>query len=288
MDLKIDRRTVSRTIGRITAAVLLPALLTACAHPAATSPTSSPPPSGARPAPSSPPILRSQLAALVADSGVDLQIVVAGTGFTATSVGKVDQDTAWSTIKVPIAIAAMTTGSPDPDDVEQAISVSDNDATMHLWSLLGEGTGAADTVQKVISRLGDSRTVVLPDDDAGPDQPFGMTRWRATDQLRFTEGLACATDAASVRVRGHMARIDPSEQFGLAGIHPSMVKGGWGIEDDGDYTIRQMAVLPHGGGYSAVVFIAQGPQGDVDRTVATLRTWFTAHRDDLPLRRCPR
>ncbi|MDN6761628.1 hypothetical protein, partial [Acidipropionibacterium jensenii] len=75
---------------------------------------------------------------------------------------------------------------------------------------------------------------------------------------------------------------------GRAGYPPGSGQGGVGIEDDGDYTIRQMAVLPHGGGYSAVVFIAQGPQGDVDRTVATLRTWFTAHRDDLPLRRCPR
>lgn len=293
-----DRRAVRRTT---TTALLLP-LLAGCAHggvgseasspvaPISATTASRPAPGSASPTPSATPMtpagLRSELTGLVSDSSVDLQVVVAGTGTSAVSVGEVDADTAWSTMKVPIAIAALQNGSTEMGDVKEAITLSDNDAAIDLWDSLGAGTGAADTVQTVIRRFGDSDTTVQPDGQDGSDEPFGMTQWRAVDQVRFVEGLACTTDPSAVKVRGYMGQIDPSEQFGLAGIHPSMVKAGWGDEDDGDYTVRQMAILPHNDGYSAVTFIAQGPEDGVDRTVADLKVWFTAHIKDLPVRHC--
>lgn len=300
MDLRTDRRTARR----LTVIALLLPLLAGCAHsnggeasgtgspisPSASESRPAPAPASASSAASTPSAtpfdLRSELTGLVSDSSVDLEIVVAGTGSSSTGVGEVDADTAWSTMKVPIAIAALQNGSAEMDDVKAAITLSDNDAAIDLWNSLGAGDDAANTVQAVIRRFGDSRTVVLPDDRAGADEPFGMTRWTAADQVRFVEGLACTTDPSAVKVRDYMGQIDPSEQFGLAGVHPSMVKAGWGNEDNGDYTVRQMAILPHDGGYSAVTFIAQGSEDEVDRTVANLKTWFAAHRKELPVRHC--
>lgn len=228
-----------------------------------------------------------ELTSLTQQVATPLQIVVSGTGTDQISAGRISTPTAWSTLKVPIAIAALSRGTADIDDVKEAITISDNDAAIRLWNSLGSGEGAADTVQSVLSAHGDADTTVLPDAKVDPDEPFGMTRWQADDQARFTDWLACATDPSARTVRSYMGQIDSSQQFGLAGIHPSMVKAGWGDEDSGQYTVRQMAVLPHDDGYSVVTFIAQGDsEASVDRTVQEVGKWISARSSQLPLRHC--
>lgn len=290
----VNRRSGARAAAGLALAVAMTA--SGCAGGAGTTPspsTTSPSPSRTRspsptPTPTPRPSLQAQLSSLVKQaSPVSLQVVVSGAGSSMVSVGSVATPTAWSTIKVPIAIAALQNGSAKMDDVEQAITISDNDAAIRLWNGLGSGEGAADDVQALLAAHGDPHTVVLPDPKVNADEHFGSTRWQAGDQAQFANWLACTTDRSAVTVRSYMSKIDPSQQFGLASIHPSMVKAGWGGEDSGQYTVRQMGVLPHGGGYTVVTFIAQGPsEASVESTVDVVGKWFSARTSQLPVRRC--
>jgi hypothetical protein len=46
---------------------------------------------------------------------------------------------AWSTMKVPVIVASITSGRPGWHAVEAAITRSDNDAARLLWSGLDDG-----------------------------------------------------------------------------------------------------------------------------------------------------
>ena len=80
-------------------------------------------------------------------------------------VGSLTSGAAWSTIKVPLAIAALTAAAEDL--VERAITESDNDAARALWKSLGPPAAAAAAVERVLASAGDPDTrvqteVVLP------------------------------------------------------------------------------------------------------------------------------
>ncbi|AXE39315.1 serine hydrolase [Acidipropionibacterium virtanenii] len=277
------RALAAALVGCLSSAILLGGCAGAGSPATASSPAD---PSSPSSSPSPTPVDAADLTALTREVPTSMQIVVSAQGSNLITAGSIRTPTAWSTLKVPIAIAALSRGTADTDDVKEAITVSDNDAAIRLWNSLGAGERAADTVQAVLSAHGDKDTTVLPD-RVDPDEPFGMTRWQADDQARFMEWLACTDDSSARTVRSYMGQIDSSQQFGLSSIHPSMVKAGWGDEDSGQYTVRQMAVLPHDDGYSVVTFIAQGDsESSVDRTVDAVGTWISAHSSQLPLRHC--
>src|SRR5690606_38936782 len=71
-------------------------------------------------------------------------------------LGQAPDETAWSTIKVPLAIAAVeraeTEGAAAPwPQVEAAITRSDNGAATTLWSSLGPPQQAAQAVDEVLT-----------------------------------------------------------------------------------------------------------------------------------------
>ena len=78
---------------------------------------------------------------------------------------------AWSTIKVPLAIAALNE-SGDGGGLESAasaaITVSDNAAAEQLWASLGSPEEAALAVEGVLQQFGDLSTVV-PSSRARPE-----------------------------------------------------------------------------------------------------------------------
>src|ERR1700747_1109129 len=77
------------------------------------------------------------------------------------SLGRWSSGVAWSTIKVPLAIAALRNGRSGAQDLAvKAITESDNRASEKLWSQLGEPANAAQRVQAIISGSGDTATVV--------------------------------------------------------------------------------------------------------------------------------
>jgi hypothetical protein len=189
----------------------------------------------------------------------DVGISIAGSR--PVSYGSWSSGVAWSTIKVPLAIAALRAGSDVSDLVTATITQSDNAAAEQLWASLGEPADAARQVQAVIRDAGDATTVVESRRLRAEYTPFGQTRWSLADQARFAAGLSDVADAAPVVEL--MGELTADHRWGLAGKSVA-AKGGWGPGLDGSYLVRQFAILSgtvgvalaaevHEGGYEAGV-----------------------------------
>lgn len=119
-------------------------------------------------------------------------------GGTAMTMGEQSGGVAWSTIKVPIAVAAgrengwaATRGLATP-----AITVSDNDAARGLWDSLGGEARAAARVEAALAAAGDGETRVQPTVTRPGFTPFGQTQWPLVAQARAMAGLACEPSAS--------------------------------------------------------------------------------------------
>jgi len=99
---------------------------------------------------------------------------------------------AWSTIKVPLVIAAYRQGNPPQVTavMRSAITESDNAAAESLWAQLGAPPAAAQRVQQILQQTGDPTVVesrrVRPEFTA-----FGQTIWSLANQIRFIAGAFC-------------------------------------------------------------------------------------------------
>lgn len=96
---------------------------------------------------------------------VGLAYAPLGIGQTATSIGDLLAGPAWSTMKVPVAIAAVKAAGDHPDAqtlglIHAALTSSDNAAAMQLWARLGRPAAAAARTQSVLRAGGDTTTVV--------------------------------------------------------------------------------------------------------------------------------
>src|SRR5215212_5572 len=81
---------------------------------------------------------------------------------------------AWSTMKVPVIVASITSGKADWHDIELAITRSDNDAARRLWDGLGDGPAQ---VEAVLRRAGDLETTLAREPDPRGWSSFGRTVW---------------------------------------------------------------------------------------------------------------
>jgi hypothetical protein len=97
---------------------------------------------------------------------------------------------AWSTIKVPLAIAAIRRPTSDLSLVDAAITESDSAAAERLWTDLGEPETASSHVEEVLATAGDLAKVqsrrVRPGFSA-----FGQTQWPLADQAMFMSIAVC-------------------------------------------------------------------------------------------------
>ena len=113
-----------------------------------------------------------------------------------TSLGDGRSGVAWSTIKVPLAIAALRSDrSRAKDLVVKAITESDNAASEQLWSRLGGPAEAARQVQGVIAEGGDTATVVESRRLRRGFTAFGQTQWTLLRQARFAARAAVRSPA---------------------------------------------------------------------------------------------
>ncbi|MET7767725.1 hypothetical protein [Nocardia sp. NPDC005366] len=191
---------------------------------------------------------------------------------------------AWSTIKVPLAIAALR---HDPagalDDAEAAITYSDNGAAEALWQSLGDGLEAAQAVQDVLDEAGDLTTGVAGPRTTLDYTSFGSTEWTLTEQVRFASKLPCLAQTGEVTKL--MGEITPEQGWGLGTIDGAEFKGGWGPDDDtGIYTVRQFGLVPTPSGRMAVAVAAQADSGTYEDGTALLdrlARLIDRHRDEL-------
>jgi hypothetical protein len=152
-------------------------------------------------------------------------------------VGSLHTGAAWSTIKVPLAIAAF-----QEDLAARAITESDNDSARALWDRLGSPGEAAEAVERVLAAAGDSETRVETEVVFPPYTSFGQTQWSLAAQQRFAAGLSRVPGAELVL--GLMRRVIPEQRWGLAAVDPdAAIKGGWGPDPPGRALVRQFGIL---------------------------------------------
>lgn len=195
---------------------------------------------------------------------------------------------AWSTIKVPLIIAALDEEHPPviTDSMRAAITESDNAAAESIWGKLGDPVTAAHKVEGVLSKYGDPTTVqwrkVRPQFTA-----FGQTIWSLTDQVRFTAGAVC--NPANAPVFTLMGQVVADQRWGLGLIPNSRFKGGWGPSPTNSYLVRQLGVLAMPTGLAAVALATQPASGlftDGTAELTEASKWLSQHLAALPAGHC--
>lgn len=188
---------------------------------------------------------------------------------TATKFGDLQSGDAWSTIKAPIALAAMReNGGEFTPDMAAAITRSDNAAADRLWESLGDPQTAAQKVQDVLRGSGDMTTQVNSATPAPVDgiQPsaYGQTQWALENQLQFMSHLS--QDPNGAQILGAMSQVSPDQQWGLGQLgEGSQFKGGWGPSGpDGENMTRQMGIVDGPGGQYAVATMVAPDSGGLD------------------------
>ncbi|BBZ67822.1 hypothetical protein MINS_32510 [Mycolicibacterium insubricum] len=236
--------------------------------------------------------------AALADSfaGLDLpggQVGIAVTdGTTTLTFGDWTRGPAWSTIKVPLSIAAVRHAQQSQSDapgadIASAITQSDNAAADRLWNGLGGGEQAAQAVQQVLADAGDSETVVQPWQVRPPFSPFGQTDWPLSQAARLAFELPCLAGSESVLTQ--MRQLGGNQQWGLAVDDGVAAKGGWGPDTSGGYLVRQVALIPSGEATIGVAMAAYPANGSFDTGTSMLTAlgrWLDEHRAELPAGTC--
>ena len=175
------------------------------------------------------------------------------------SLGGWTSGVAWSTIKVPLAIAALRSDrAPAREAVVKAITESDNHASEQLWSQLGDPGDAARRVQDIIAESGDTATVVESRRLRRGFTAFGQTQWPLDRQARFAEQLPLIPGAAHVIDLMHQLTADQRWGLSAKGL---AAKAGWGPSVGGDYLVRQFGIVPTQFGQWGVALAAEAHDG---------------------------
>jgi hypothetical protein len=200
------------------------------------------------------------VAALESSTGAQLGVAWLAAGGEAAGVasaGSWSTGHAWSTVKVPIAIAALDAHGASADAAAGlAITQSDNAAAGQLWDLLGADRPAADATEAVLRAGGDLATAVQPAKTRPEFSAFGQTLWDLRAQAGFAAQFPAGESAD--RVWELMGQIDSSQRWGLGRFDGAHFKGGWGPDDSG-YVVRQFGQVPVGGGCTAIAVGAWAP-----------------------------
>ena len=151
------------------------------------------------------------------------------------AAGEVGDDTAWSTMKVPVAMAALAEGAGSAADVDAALRASDNEAAERLWQALGPGREAAAKAEAQIGRLAPAPAVPAAAPRPG-FSAFGQTQWALADQARFAYELPC--DALGRDILRPLSAPAEGLGFGLSGVGVP-AKAGWGPDEGSRYLVRQ-------------------------------------------------
>ncbi|WNG93678.1 hypothetical protein [Mycobacterium sp. ITM-2016-00318] len=220
-------------------------------------------------------------AALPADVGVAVSA-----GDQTSSYGEWTSGAAWSTIKVPLSIAALRKDALAAEPyVSRAIAQSDNSAADQMWALLGTPAEAGTAVQTVLAEGGDPEVRVQTEQVRPPYSPFGQTQWSLPQAAQFAFRLQCLQ---AEPVLSQMKSLASDQQWGLAG-DGAAVKGGWGPEPDGGYLVRQIALVGDGPETFGVALAAKPTDGSFATGTAMLdklSEWVLDHREQMPKGSC--
>ncbi|MCZ0912247.1 hypothetical protein O0V02_07440 [Gordonia amicalis] len=210
------------------------------------------------------------------------------------SLGSLKAGRAWSTMKVPVSLAAQRKRGPAVATMEdKAITFSDNDAAGELWGALGGGRASVDAVTAVLREGHDTRTHVSSEIDTPASYP-GYTSWALRDQALFGAHLPCLP--GSEHIIRLMSDVAPNQQWGIARVGRdkgavTAVKGGWGpaTSRSGGHLVRQLGIISTVDGQVAVSMAAiprSGSFTDGTKMLTRLGNWLGKNLAELPKGRC--
>lgn len=181
-------------------------------------------------------------------------------GSTEVTAGDMSAAAAWSTIKVPLAVAALRQDPAQTTNVTAAIQWSDNNAAEALWASLGTPEQAGQATTDILREGRNDvtvNTVVTRDGFSS----FGQTMWSPDDQARFAATLGCIS--GSDPVLQNMAMVEPGQSWGIGRLPGARFKGGWGPQPDGAYSVRQfgLSTNPTSGQTTALAIIVRPGSG---------------------------
>lgn len=175
------------------------------------------------------------------------------------SVGSQGTLPVWSTIKVPIALAALENCSFDDDYrddlIASALEWSDNDAAWSLWTCLGPEDEAREQVEEVIAEAGTTVHIELA---------YGMTEWSVPAQAAFGYSLL-ELDEDNPVIEA-MSNVIEEQRWGLGTIDDAVFKGGWSDTEVGSFHSRQLGYVELDGVTYGVALAAESPEGSQEDT----------------------
>ncbi|MBI4898306.1 MAG: hypothetical protein HY827_08045 [Actinobacteria bacterium] len=208
-----------------------------------------------------------------------------GVGRDQTMLGDWSSGPAWSSIKVPISIAAVRDNGGKPSAstsglMRRAITASDNAAAASLWSSLGGGSTAGSKIEKVLADAGNTSTSVQTQKVRSDFSPYGQTEWSVSDQQVFAAALPCLRGSDPVITL--MGQVVSDQRWGLGQVGSNQrFKGGWGPDTGGAYDVRQFGLIDlPSGGTLAVAIAAHPPDGSFETGKSMLNQlaqWVVKH-----------
>ena len=156
----------------------------------------------------------------------------------AYTAGPLQRDVAWSTSKVPLAMAALAAprrrrprhwcGPRSPSRTTPPPNGSGR-----CW---GPAPPPPDAPRRRCGTGGDLTTIVQSQRVRPGYTPFGQTSWALADAARFASNLPCLPQARLVLPL--MRQVVDSQRWGLGRIPGTAFKGGWGPESGGYLAAR--------------------------------------------------
>lgn len=175
-------------------------------------------------------------------------------GDTLTTAGSLGTLPSWSTVKVPIAFAALEHCSYSEKYLEQLITASiewsDNASAHTLYSCLWQEGTPMELTADAIAPSGTRPAV---------DPAWGITKWSAPSQAQYGYYLS-TIDQDNVVIEA-MKNIAEDQSYGLGVIKNSAFKGGWSDHTDGSWHTRQFGFFTHNGSAYGVAIVARSENG---------------------------
>ena len=222
-----------------------------------------------RTAPPSAPV-QAAVTRLEAAYGAQISIAWLNPDGSTSNIGSLLTGPAWSTSKLPLAVAIQRAGIANAysEELNAAITNSDNDSAAVLWRALGSNETAAAALTAVLNDLG-STTTTVPATVTYPGFSIaGQTQWSTAEQVLFLDKLSCSPEAVPTLER--MGAISPTQAWGLGRFAGARYKGGWGPGKNGGYWARQLGYLPQTDGSVQIVAILVWASGSFDSATAIL------------------
>ena len=179
--------------------------------------------------------LEAEVERIEADTDTSIGIVLIDDDDAAVTAGDVTSLAAWSTIKVPVAMAATEHCDASEEVLDtlitSTIEVSDNGSADQLWMCLAAAGGAKKLVADELAKADATATL---------EEAWGTSEWSLNSQARYAHYLAELSDREPDNaVLDKMVHVDKSQSWGLGALGIPF-KGGWSDDTDGSWQSRQL------------------------------------------------